>query len=620
MMRSDAGARRMSESGRTLIRQGSKQGRRSSAAEMRARTGVLEAELAAVHEREAAMAEVLRQRARDLEESLDYRTATGDVLKAISRSTFDLMVVLDTLAETAAHLCEADITAIHGPIGSENRQMASYGVSPEISDYYLQNVRLASPTRGSVMMRAVLEGRPVQVVDVLADPEYSEGFAKRAGHRTVIGLPLMREGNPMGAMILARYVVRPFTERQIELAMTFADQAVIAIENVRLFNEIQEKNRQLEEASQHKSRFLAAASHDLRQPMHALGLFVAQLSSLITSSEGRRLIECIENAITGMNELFNALLDITKLDAGAVTPTITDFPITELLRRIGSTFAPVALEKGLSLRLVSSSAWMRSDLVLLERIIFNLVSNAVNYTASGGIVVGCRRRGGHLRLEVRDSGPGIPPEQQRKIFGEFYRLADAAKTKEAGLGLGLAIVDRLCALLDHPIELTSTLGKGSRFCVTVPMAAGRPMAQSEIEPSPQATIDVARGKVVVVIDDDAQVLEGMAGLLQNWGCRVITSATPEGAVAGVSNIGAAARPDLVISDHHLGEGQSGITAIAKLRKAYGAIPAFCMTGDTAPDRLREARNSGIPLLHKPVQPMTLRAMVSRLLKTRTSMS
>jgi GAF domain-containing protein len=255
----------------------------------------------AARRRKPSAAELQKQldlRTAELAETLRQQNATVNVLKAISRSTFDLMVVLDTLAETAAHLCEADITAIHGPIGSENRQMASYGVSPEISDYYLQNVRLASPTRGSVMMRAVLEGRPVQVVDVLADPEYSEGFAKRAGHRTVIGLPLMREGNPMGAMILARYVVRTFTERQIELAMTFADQAVIAIENVRLFNEIQEKNRQLEEASQHKSRFLAAASHDLRQPMHALGLFVAQLSSLITSSEGRRLIECIENAIT----------------------------------------------------------------------------------------------------------------------------------------------------------------------------------------------------------------------------------------------------------------------------------------------------------------------------------
>jgi two-component system, sensor histidine kinase len=378
---------------------------------------------------------------------------------------------------------------------------------------------------------------------------------------------------------------------------------------------LHDKNWQLAEASQHKSRFLAAASHDLRQPMHALGLFVAQLHSHVTSADGSRLVDRIDDAVTGVNELFNALLDITKLDAGALTPTISEFPIAELLGRIGSTFAPVAQESGLSFRSVPSSAWVRSDPVLLERIVLNLVSNAVRYTTSGGIVAGCRRRGDRLRIEVWDSGPGIPPEQQRKIFSEFYRLADAAKTNQAGLGLGLAIVDRLCALLDHPIELTSTLAKGSRFGVTVPTAAARAAEQPKIKPPTQDAIDVARGKLVLVIDNDVRVLEGMGGLLRNWGCRVVTATTPEAALAAVSEVGAGARPDLVISDFHLGDGQTGITAIAKLREAYGAIPAFVMSGDTAPERLREAQESGHHLLHKPVQSMMLRAMVSRFLKS-----
>src|SRR5262249_32873923 len=317
------------------------------------------------------------------------------------------------------------------------------------------------------------------------------------------------------------------------------------------------RSQQLVEASQHKSRFLAAASHDLRQPMHALGLFVAQLRSHVTSPDGSRLVDRIDDAVTGMNELFNALLDITKLDAGALTPTIGEFPIAELLGRIGSTFAPVAQEKGLSFRSVPSSARVRSDPVLLERIVLNLVSNAVRYTAVGGIVVGCRCRGDRLRIEVWDSGPGIPLEQQRKIFGEFYRLADAVKTNQAGLGLGLAIVDRLCALLDHPIELTSTPGKGSHFGVNVPRAA----AQPKIEPPPQDAIDVARGKLVVVIDSDVRVLEGMGGLLRNWGCRVVTATTSEAALTEVKRIGRQARPDLIISDYHLADGQSGITAI-----------------------------------------------------------
>src|SRR5215472_10540289 len=375
------------------------------------------------------------------------------------------------------------------------------------------------------------------------------------------------------------------------------------------------RSQQLVEASQHKSRFLAAASHDLRQPMHALGLFVAQLRSHITSPDGNQLIDRIDDAVTGMNELFNALLDITKLDAGALTPTIVEFPIAELLGRIGSTFAPVAQEKGLRLLLAPTSAWVRSDPVLLERIVLNLVSNALRYTNAGGIVVGCRHRGAKLRIEVWDTGPGIPPEQHRKIFSEFYRLADAAKINQAGLGLGLAIVDRLCTLLDHPIELTSTLGKGSHFGVTVPTAAARVTAQPKVAPPSEATLEVARGKLVVVIDNDSRVLEGMGGLLRSWGCRAIVAATPEAAMAGVSDIGAGARPDLIISDYHLADEQTGITAIAKLREAYGAIPAFVMSGDTAPERLRKAQESGHHLLHKPVQPMTLRAMVSRFLKS-----
>jgi CheY-like chemotaxis protein len=347
--------------------------------------------------------------------------------------------------------------------------------------------------------------------------------------------------------------------------------------------------------------------------MHALGLLVAQLRSHMMSAEGNRLVDRIVDAVTGTNELFDALLDITTLDAGALTPAIAEFPIAELLGRIGSTFAAVAEGKGLSLRLASTSAWVRSDPVLLERIVLNLVSNAVRYTTSGGIVVGCRRRGALLRIDVADSGAGIPKDQQRKIFGEFYRLADAAKTSQAGLGLGLAIVERLCVLLDHPIELKSTPGKGSRFSVAVPVALAAAWPKSEL--LHQTVIDVISTKLVVLIDNDARVLEGMGGLLRNWGCCVVTAATPEAALTEVTRTRGEARPDLIIADYHLADGQSGITAIGKLREAYGAVPAFVMSGDTASERVREARESGHHLLHKPVQPITLRVMVNRLLKS-----
>jgi signal transduction histidine kinase/CheY-like chemotaxis protein len=376
-----------------------------------------------------------------------------------------------------------------------------------------------------------------------------------------------------------------------------------------LERKVEERTHQLELANLAKSRFLAAASHDLRQPLHALGLFIAQLRGHMKSAEGGRLVDRIDAAVMAMNELFNALLDISKLDAGVLATNIVEFPIAQVLRRIESTFAEAAREKGLSFQMVLSSAWVRSDPILLERIVLNLVSNAVRYTASGSVVVGCRRGGDTLAIEVWDSGPGIPEDQRRNIFGEFYRLA--GDNTHGGLGLGLAIVDRLCNLLGHPIQLVSTVGKGSRFSVTVPGAAAR--AQFA-EPQPtQVAIDAHRGKLVVVIDDDTLVLDSMGGLLRNWGCRVVAAATPDEALA---DLGPNERPDLIICDYRLANGQSGIAAIADLRKAFGAlVPAFLMSGDTAPERLREARESGHHLLHKPLREMALRAMINRLLKS-----
>jgi len=375
-----------------------------------------------------------------------------------------------------------------------------------------------------------------------------------------------------------------------------------------LERKVEERTHQLELANLAKSRFLAAASHDLRQPLHALGLFVAQLRDHMKSAEGGRLVERIDAAVTAMNELFNALLDISKLDAGVLSANLVEFPISQVLRRIESTFAEAAREKGLSFQLVLSSAWVRSDPILLERIILNLVSNAVRYTTSGSVVVGCRRRGDTVHIEVWDTGPGIPENQRRNIFGEFYRLA--GDNTHGGLGLGLAIVDRLCKLLGHQIQLVSTMGKGSRFSVAMPMVAARAQI---VEPQPaEVAINATRGKLVIVVDDDELVLESMGGLLRSWGCRVVAAATPDEALA---DLGPGERPDLIICDYRLANGQSGIAAIAELRKAHGApVPAFLMSGDTAPERLREARESGHHLLHKPLRAMALRTMINRLLK------
>jgi signal transduction histidine kinase/CheY-like chemotaxis protein len=378
-----------------------------------------------------------------------------------------------------------------------------------------------------------------------------------------------------------------------------------------LERKVEERTQQLELANLAKSRFLAAASHDLRQPLHALGLFVAQLRGDMSAQERRRIVECINASVSGMYELFNALLDISKLDAGALTPNTTEFPVVRLLQRIESTFAEPAREKSLSLRVLPSNAWVRSDFILLERILFNLVSNAVRYTSAGGVVVACRRRGEQLRIEVWDTGPGIAEDQRQNIFSEFYRVGEPERDQRSGLGLGLAIVERLCALLALPIELRSVVGRGSRFTVVVPQTpVGTAVAE---RPVARAPIDVSDGKLVVVIDDDPRVLDGMRGLLRSWGCRVMSGQT----AAAIIQVLGGCRPDLIISDYRLLEGRTGIEAIEQVRREFGpAIPAFLISGDTHSDSLQQARSNGLHLLHKPVDPMALRAMVNRMLRTR----
>ena len=259
-----------------------------------------------------------------------------------------------------------------------------------------------------------------------------------------------------------------------------------------------------------------------------------------------------------------------------------------------------------------SRAWARSDAILLERILLNLVSNAIRYTSRGGIVVGCRRRGDSVRIEVWDSGIGVAEDQQLSIFGEFYQVGNPASGERAGLGLGLSIVDGLCRLLGHPIDLASRPGKGSRFSVSVPWAAAR-----QRPADPAATLDAianpARDKLIVVIDDDALVLDGMRGLLQSWGCRVVTADSGDAALAGLADH--QEQPNLVISDYFLANGTTGVDVIERLRGVFAEpIPAFLVSGDTTRERMRDADALGLPLLHKPVSPMALRSMVNQLLR------
>ena len=381
---------------------------------------------------------------------------------------------------------------------------------------------------------------------------------------------------------------------------------------VELERKVAERTQELELANAAKSRFLAMASHDLRQPLHALGLFIAQLRMPLRSGERTRTIELVDATRKEMDEMLNSLLDMSKLDAGILIPTITEFPIARLLQKIETTFDQATRETGLRLRVRRSDAWVRSDAMLLERILLNLVSNAVRYTLRGGIIVGCRRRGQMLRIEVWDSGPGIPEDQKQNIFGEFFQLAARDRNRYGSMGLGLAIVDRLRLLLNHPIDLASTVGRGSRFAILVPMADECGTSAEPVAPPHPAAFAV-EGKVVLVIADAPIVQEGTGGLLGRWGYTALTTGSDEAALIRLAE--RQQRPDLIISDYHLASGTTtGIQAIEQINAALGSsIPAILISGDTAPEPARDARDQGYILLHKPVDPMRLRAVMHELL-------
>jgi two-component system, sensor histidine kinase len=401
-----------------------------------------------------------------------------------------------------------------------------------------------------------------------------------------------------------------FLARNIQ--QTVQESLRLRYENLELLAELRLKKEEAERANVAKSRFLAAASHDLRQPLHAMALFVSALKDEHQEAEThRRLLGQLTASVESLEVLFHALLDVSKLDAGIVRPEVRDFPVQAVFDRIGREYATEAADKGLRMRLMLTRAVVRSDATLLERILRNLVHNAIRYTNAGGVVVGCRRRGDAVRIAVCDSGVGIEAMHLSDIFQEFYQVANPERDRTRGLGLGLAIVDRLARLLNHPLDVVSVPGRGSVFSITVPRGEA-----ATAEPYPSPPVEVFEGKLggalVVVIDDEAAVLDGMREVLQQWGCRPVLADSADEALSQLA--GAKSRPAAVIADYRLRAGETGTAAIERIRSAHGSdIPGVIITGDTAPDRLREAEASGYHLLHKPVRPVRLRALLSFLL-------
>lgn len=378
--------------------------------------------------------------------------------------------------------------------------------------------------------------------------------------------------------------------------------------------ELRAKKEEAETATLAKSRFLAAASHDLRQPIHALGMFVARLAQLPHDRETRHLIANLEASVRAMQDLLDALLDISRLDADAVRVHPQALPVAQLFEQLRGALLPVANDKGLRLRLRSTAAWVMSDPTLLHRILLNLVSNALRYTAQGGVLVGCRpsRGGSHVWIEVWDSGVGIAPEHQQDIFREFYQIGNPERDRSKGLGLGLNIVDRTARLLGHSLQLCSIPGRGTRFRLEVPLAVpDDPTAAGAVaEP---LSVDDMRGVRVLVVEDDRQSAQALRGLLDSWGCVV---ALVEGLQGALTIVAGGFEPDLILSDYRLRAGETGLASLQRLRAALPRpTPACLMSGDTDPELIQACRDAGMPLLHKPVRPAKLRTLMRRLVKS-----
>ena len=438
----------------------------------------------------------------------------------------------------------------------------------------------------------------------------SEPFLERFAERDLV---MEVRANPMpdGGIVTTFTDITPSVKaaEELERANESLERRVRerTEELTHLNSELGRAKAEADQANISKTRFLAAASHDILQPLNAARLYVTSLVERQAGGNDAQLVGNIDASLDAVEEIFSALLDISRLDTGAMKPEIVSFRIDELLRQLEVEFTPLAQEKGLDLQFVPCSLGVQSDRRLLRRLLQNLVSNAIKYTPEGRVLVGCRRRRRRLRIDVYDTGLGIPASKRRAIFQEFHRLDRGAKVAR-GLGLGLSIVERIARVLDHKIAVTSAVGRGSHFSVEVPLSVATPVSQHhrvarEIDRVPLS------GITVVCIDNDLAILDGMETLLDGWGCRVLKAPDLKAAIAVVTE--AKASPDGLLIDYHLDDG-NGIAAIAELRRRFDAgLTAILITADRSPHVREEARANGVQVLNKPIKPAALRALLTQ---------
>lgn len=422
--------------------------------------------------------------------------------------------------------------------------------------------------------------------------------------RLFLGPDLVHE--VLGAMgVLFGFIFSVFARN---INRTLLESLKLRYENIELVEHLIRQKEAAERANIAKSKFMAAASHDLRQPLHALSLFSTALGERIRYPEVRKIVDNIGASVYALESLFNAMLDISRLDSGVLEPEIEDFRLQTLFDRLENDYQPQAAEKGLGLHVGTCGAVVvRSDKMLLERLLRNLLTNAIRYTAQGEITVSCRTLAQRLRIEVRDTGVGIPGEHIDDIFDEYVQLDNPERNRNKGLGLGLAIVSRIASLLRHPIYVDSSVGEGSLFAVDVPL--GDPNQLREPRELPvQGPAQELEGLFVVVIDDEQAIRDAVQVLLEGWGCDVLAVASLDEAREQLRSQGRI--PDGILADYRLGRGINGVEVIQELERMAGhSIPSILITGDTAAERLRDVHASGYRVLHKPVKPARMRAFL-----------
>ena len=391
-----------------------------------------------------------------------------------------------------------------------------------------------------------------------------------------------------------------------ELRKSMRSEMRLRHESRALSEALQKKTEEAQQATLAKSKFLAAASHDLRQPLHALSLFVDALKDSESETERANIFPRIELSLDALRRLFDALLDMSRLDAHVVIPETSHFDIAEFLNDITEEFKSEASEKNLKFKVHARSLIVETDRLLLERILRNLISNALRYTDSGGVLLSARLRGNKVLLQVWDTGIGIPEESKEDIFIEFQQLHNSHRDRAQGLGLGLALVRRLCELLDHTLVLSSQSGKGSVFSIVIPEGRACMVISEKIEPVMHSWN--LNERYILVIDDERDILQAMQTILLKWGCNVVIAESLADAVNELDERNIV--PEIVLSDLRLRDNKTGIEAIDGLRERFGAsLPGVLITGDTSPEQIKMAKLSDYEVLQKPVRPAHLRTVI-----------